>query len=78
MAGILMHLQHFPSDADKQSLKQITEDKFRGGGNLLFNLKNGGMDVGKINPAVPQEFIDKMNELKQKIIDGKVKVPATL
>lgn len=27
MAGILMHLQHFPSDADKQSLKQITEDE---------------------------------------------------
>jgi hypothetical protein len=27
MAGILLHLQHFPSDADKQSLKQITEDK---------------------------------------------------
>jgi len=27
MAAILLHLQHFPSDADKQSLKQITEDK---------------------------------------------------
>jgi hypothetical protein len=26
MAAILLHLQHFPSDADKQSLKQITED----------------------------------------------------
>lgn len=27
MAAIMLHLQHFPSDADKQSLKQITEDK---------------------------------------------------
>ena len=27
MAGILLHLQHFPTDAEKQSLKQITEDK---------------------------------------------------
>ena len=27
MATILQHLQHFPSDAEKQSLKQITEDK---------------------------------------------------
>ncbi len=27
MAAILLHLQHFPTDADKQSLKQITEDK---------------------------------------------------
>ena len=28
--------------------------------------KNGGMGVGKINPAVPKAFIDKMNELKQR------------
>lgn len=27
MAAILLHLQHFPTDADKQSLRQITEDK---------------------------------------------------
>src|ERR1700730_2594991 len=27
MATILLHLQHFPTDADKQSLRQITEDK---------------------------------------------------
>jgi hypothetical protein len=27
MAGILTGLNHFPSDADKQSLKQIVEDK---------------------------------------------------
>ena len=61
-----------------QASKQVTEGKFKGGDNLLFNLKNGGMDVGKINPAVPKAFIDKMNELKQKIISGQVKVPATL
>jgi len=27
MAGILLHLQHYPTDAAKQSLKQIIEDK---------------------------------------------------
>jgi basic membrane protein A and related proteins len=58
--------------------KQVEEGKFKGGGNLLFNLKNKGMDVGKINPAVPKDLIDKMNELKQKIISGQVKVPAAL
>ena len=60
------------------AVKQVTEGKFRGGGNLLFNLKNGGMDVGKINPAGPKELMDKMHQLKQKIINGDVKVPATL
>jgi basic membrane protein A len=58
--------------------KQVTQGKFKGGGNLNFDLKNGGMDVGKINPAVPKAFIDKMNQLKAKIIAGKVKPPATL
>jgi len=58
--------------------KQVTQGKFKGGGNLLFNLKNGGMSVGKINPAVPKALIDKMNELKQKIISGQVKPPASL
>jgi len=58
--------------------KQVEEGKFKGGGNLLFNLKNKGMDVGKINPAVPKALIDKMNALKQKIISGQVKVPAAL
>ena len=61
-----------------QAAKQVQDGKFAGGTDLNFNLANGGMDVGKINPAVPQELIDKMNELKQQIIDGKVKVPAAL
>jgi basic membrane protein A and related proteins len=60
------------------AIKQVEDGKFKGGGNLLFNLKNKGMDVGKINPAVPTALIDKMNELKQKIISGQVKVPAAL
>ena len=60
------------------TVKQVADGKFQGGTDLNFNLANGGMDVGKINPAVPQEMIDKMNELKQEIIDGKVKVPAAL
>src|SRR5690242_8117358 len=52
--------------------------KFKGSQDLQFTLANGGMDVGKINPAVPKAFIDKMNELKQKIISGDVKIPTTL
>ncbi|MFL5922065.1 MAG: BMP family protein [Gaiellaceae bacterium] len=60
------------------AIKQVVDGNFRGGGNLLFNLKNKGMGVGKINPAVPKSLIDKMNELKQKIIAGQVKVPAAL
>jgi basic membrane protein A len=61
-----------------QAVQQVADGKFKGGTDLNFNLANGGMDVGKINPAVPQDLIDKMNALKQQIIDGKVKPPAAL
>src|SRR6188508_2767944 len=61
-----------------QAVKQVADGKFQGGTDLNFNLANGGMDVGKINPAVPQDLIDKMNQLKQKIIDKKVKPPTAL
>jgi basic membrane protein A and related proteins len=59
-------------------IKATKDDKFKGNQDLQFTLANGGMSVGKINPAVPQELIDKMNELKQRIISGEVKVPTTL
>lgn len=60
------------------AVQQVKEGKFRGGTDLLFDLKNGGMDVGRINPAVPKAFIAKMNAIKAKIIAGTLKVPAAL
>ncbi len=46
-----------------------------GGGNLNFDLENGGMDLGKINPAVPKSIVAKTLALKQLIIRGKVTPP---
>ena len=46
-----------------------------GNGNLNFDLANGGMDLGKINPAVPKAIVASTLKLKQQIIDGKVTPP---
>jgi len=51
--------------------------KFRGGTNMRFTLKNGGVGVGKISKRVPKAYIAKMNALKKQIISGKIKVPKT-
>ena len=51
--------------------------KFKGGQDLLFNLKNNGVGVGKISPKVPKSWITLMNSYKAKIISGKLKVPAS-
>ena len=52
--------------------------RFQGGRDFVFNLKNKGMDVGKISPKVPKAFIARMNAQKALIIKGKIKPPATL
>ena len=52
--------------------------KFKANTDLVFTLKNGGMSVGKINPAVPKAYIKIMNAYKARIIAGKLKVPTTL
>jgi basic membrane protein A len=51
---------------------------FKGGTDLLFNLKNNGVGVGRINPAVPKAWITLMKSYKAKIIAGKLKVPSKL
>ncbi|MFL5923723.1 MAG: BMP family protein [Gaiellaceae bacterium] len=58
---------------------QATKDgKFNGDKDLQFTLANGGMGVGKINPAAPKALIDKMNAIKQRIISSQLKVPTTI
>ena len=60
------------------AIKQAKAGKFQGGSDLVFDLKNHGMGVGKINPAVPKAWITLMNSYKAKIIAGKLKVPTAL
>ncbi len=50
---------------------------FAGGTDLNFNLKNGGVGIGKISKAVPKAYITRMNALGVQIIAGKIKPPKT-
>jgi basic membrane protein A and related proteins len=58
--------------------KLARDNKLGAGHDLVFNLKNGGQDVGKISKRVPKGFITKMNAEKALIIKGKIKPPSTL
>ncbi len=57
------------------AVQQAKQGKFKGGSDLLFDLKNDGVGVGRISPKVPKAFVAKMNALRAKIVSGKVKVP---
>ena len=60
------------------AIQQAQAGQFKGGQDLLFNLKNGGVGVGKISPSVPAAWITLMNSYKAKIIAGTLKVPSAL
>ena len=57
---------------------QASKGKFPGGKNLVFNLKNGGVGVGKISPKVKPAWIKLMKQYKSRIIHHKLKPPAVL
>ena len=67
----LTHVDVGVFDADQQAM----QGKFKGGSNLLFDLKDNGVGVGKISPKVPAAFVTKMDQLEAKIKAGTVKVP---
>ncbi|HEY7708345.1 MAG TPA: BMP family ABC transporter substrate-binding protein [Gaiellaceae bacterium] len=56
----------------------VQKGEFQGGTDAVFDLENEGVGVGKISSKVPQEFIDRMNEIKDQLISGELTAPATL
>ena len=58
--------------------KSVVDGEFKGGTDAVFDLENEGVGIGKMSPEVPQEFIDRMDEIKGKLISGELKAPSTL
>jgi basic membrane protein A len=60
------------------AIQQAAAGQFKGGSDLVFDLKNHGMGVGRISPVVPASWIKLMNQYRAKIVAGKLKVPTGL
>jgi len=60
------------------AIEQAQAGQFQGGSDLLFNLKNHGVGVGKISPNVPASWIKQMNQYRARIVAGTLKVPSSL
>ena len=58
--------------------RRAAAGKFKGGTDLMFNLKNHGVGVGRINPVVPAAWIKEMNGYRAKIVAGTLKVPTAI
>ena len=58
-------------------VKSLTEGKFPGGKTVVYGLEDGGaVDIAPTSAEhVPGDILEKVEELKQEIIDGKIVVP---
>jgi basic membrane protein A len=55
------------------AIKSVVEDRFKGGTNLIFGLKQNGVGIGKISPKVPKSEVDAVNKVRADIVSGKIK-----
>jgi basic membrane protein A len=61
-----------------ETVKAAQEGNFEGGSDAVFNLENEGVAIGTTSDKVGQDILDKVDELKQQIIDGEITPPSTL
>jgi basic membrane protein A and related proteins len=61
-----------------RTIQSVVDDSWQGGRNLTFGLKEDGVALGKISPKVPQEDLDALDEVEQRLRDGEITVPTTV
>ncbi|MBA3875521.1 MAG: BMP family ABC transporter substrate-binding protein [Anaerolinea sp.] len=57
-----------------ESVKRAIEGTLSGGETVNLDLAAGGVELGTIHPSVPQEYLDRVDELRQQIVSGQIKV----
>jgi basic membrane protein A len=58
--------------------RAVVRNQKLGGVNLNFTLANGGMGLGRTSSQVPRAIVNSTNQLKARIIAGRVKIPTSL
>ena len=60
------------------TVKELVEGKLKGGEEKVYGLKQGGVGiVEKKDGLIPQDLLNYVNEMKEKVKNGEIKVPAT-
>jgi basic membrane protein A len=64
--------------AVKDSIDEVAAGTFKGGSDKIFDLKVDGVGLGEISKDIPADITDKLDQVKQDIIDGKITIPDTI
>jgi basic membrane protein A len=56
-----------------KTAQAVKAGSFKGGTNAYFDVKNGGVDIGKISPAVPKSIVAQVMAVKKKLASGAIR-----
>lgn len=59
-------------------IRALAHGTFRTGGNTVWDLRNGGVGLGKISPKVPRRFVAQVEKIRGQIVAGKIKIPTRI
>ncbi len=58
-----------------RTIESVVDGSWQGGRNLTFGLAEDGVGLGKISTKVPQEDLDALDDVKQRLRDGEITDP---
>ena len=62
-----------------QTIETVENGTFRGGEDTLFDVKSGGVGLGKINPRIPNDIVAKVNQVQEDLAAGRIRnIPTAL
>ncbi len=56
----------------------VKDGKWRGGRNVVFGLRQGGVGLGKLSPRAPKEELATLHDVERQIVAGKIRIPTTI
>ena len=59
-------------------IKSAQDGTWKGGRNLTFGLAEDGVGLGTISKRVPQEDLDQLEQVRERIAAGEIQVPREL
>jgi basic membrane protein A len=58
------------------AVREVADGSFRGGRSVVFDVKNGGIGIGRISPEVPQALVAKVMKVRDELSAGTIVVPS--
>jgi basic membrane protein A and related proteins len=61
-----------------ETIQSVEDGSFQGAGVTTFGLAEDGVALGEVSPDVPQDVLDQVEEIRQRILDGELELPDKL